>query len=92
MKAKILWWTITLLLISGCSLFGREKTGYEDSDSVGDLSVPPELNLPQRDKNYEIPEVEQVEVEPVEAPVLEAVEAQVEEAVESTVDAATDGS
>jgi len=75
MKLKFVLVLLVLVVISGCSIFNRDRTGYEDSDSIADLEMPPELN------NYDIPEAEAVEPEQAaEDAVAEEVEAAVEEA------------
>lgn len=96
MKLKFILLLLVLTMMSACSIFSRDKTGYEDSDSVSDLEMPPELNLPKRDTNYDIPEAqaeapqETSEVaEQVHSAVeaaAEEVEAEVEEAVKEAVD------
>lgn len=77
MKLKFIVLLLVLAMTSGCSIFKRDKTGYEDSDSVSDLEMPPELNLPKRDSNYDIPETDAVEPqeEAVQAEVVEEVDA-----------------
>ena len=83
MKLKFVLVLLVLVVMSGCSIFNRDRTGYEDSDSIADLEMPPELNLPKRDTNYDIPEAEAVEPEQAaEDAVAEEVEAAVEEAAD----------
>ena len=88
MKLKFILVLLVLTIMSGCSIFKRDRTGYEDSDSIADLEMPPELNLPKRDTNYDIPDAEAVEPEPepeeaAEDAVAEEVEAVVEEVEEA---------
>ena len=87
MKLKFILLLLVLIIMSGCSIFKRDRTGYEDSDSVADLEMPPELNLPKRDTNYDIPEVESVEPEQaVKEAVAEGLQEEVENAVEAVAD------
>jgi len=88
MKLKFILVLLVLTIMSGCSIFKRDRTGYEDSDSIADLEMPPELNLPKRDTNYDIPEAEAVEPEPEQAEedaVADEVEAAVEEAADPSL-------
>lgn len=87
MKLKFIIVFLVLTIMSGCSIFKRDQKGYEDSDSIADLAMPPELNLPKRDTNYDIPEAQtedsQAAAEELDA-AADAVEEVVEEAVETT--------
>ncbi len=83
MKSNLLFGILVVAVLSGCSILKRDSS-YEDSGSVKDLSVPPELVLPKRDENYSIPD------EPEQA-VSDAVEEAVEEVVEEAVESAPDG-
>lgn len=63
MKLKFILVFLALTILSGCSFLSRDSSGYENSNSVSDLELPPELNLPKRDTNYDIPDIEKVEPE-----------------------------
>lgn len=94
MRAKFIILMIMLTMMSACSLFGRDRSGYEDSDSIGDLSVPPELNLPERDSNYDIPEAPESEeiTEEVVEEVMDKGKEEAEAVVDELVDTAVEKS
>jgi len=63
MKSKLIFIILSIALLAGCSFLKRDKDVYRDSDSVNDLAVPPELKLPERDENYNIPDLPEEESE-----------------------------
>lgn len=80
MRTNLILSLLIIFLLSSCSIFKRNNNGYEDSGSVKDLSVPPELVLPTRDQNYSIPDAPEAESVDAEEVVEEAVEDSVSDA------------